>query len=90
MGVGSGIGFIDEIRKAQQLRLRIVERDVEVSRIHQLADDVVNGGIKLLQILGRLAAGGDGVKSGVQFLGALLIGDVAIGRVGSDSACRSA
>ena len=82
---GSRIFFIDEVGKAQQLRLRIVERDIEVARIHQLADDVVNGGKKLLQIFGRLAARRDGIQGGVQFLGALLFGDVAIGGVGSNS-----
>ena len=79
LGRGGGILFIDEIRKAQQLRLRIVEGDIEVARIHQLTDDVVNGGEKLLQIFGGLAARGNGVQGGIQFLGALLLGDVAIG-----------
>ena len=80
---GRRILFIDEVGKAQQLRLRIVEGDIEVARIHQLAHDVVNGGKKLLQIFGRLAARRDGVQSGIQLLGAFLIGDVAIGGIRS-------
>src|SRR5208337_1354310 len=77
--------LIDEIGKAQQLGLRIEEGDVEIARIHQLADDIVNGGEKLLQIFGRLATRRDGVQSRIQLLGALLLGDVAIGSVGSNS-----
>ena len=83
LGDRGGILFIDEIGKAQQLGLRVVEGDVEVAGIHQLTDDVVNGGEKLLQILGGLAARGNGVQGGIQFLGALLLGDVAIGGVGA-------
>src|ERR1700733_12291648 len=48
---GRRILFIHKIRKAQQLRLRIVERNVKVPRIHQLPDNIVNRRKKLLQIL---------------------------------------
>src|SRR5437899_12809699 len=58
---GGGVLFIDEVGKAQQLRLRIIERDIEVARVHQLTDDVMNGGEKLLHIVRRLAARRDGV-----------------------------
>jgi len=82
---GCGIRFIDEVGKTQQLRLRIVKGDIEVARIHQLTDDGVNRREELLQIFGCLAARRDSVQGGIQLLGALLLGDVAIGGVRPNS-----
>src|SRR5208283_312473 len=84
LGSRRRIHFIYEIREGQQLRLRVVKRDVQIARIHQLPDDVVKRGIELLQILGRLAARRDRIQRGVQCLGPLLFGDVAIAGVRSD------
>ncbi len=52
LGFRSGVLFIDEIWEAQQLGLRIVNRNIKIARIHHLTDDVVDGRVKLLEIFG--------------------------------------
>jgi len=46
--------FIDEVRKGNDLRRRIEQRDVEVLCRHQFFDDLVNPAVKTTQISGHV------------------------------------
>ncbi len=75
---GRGILLIDEIRESEQIGGRIIERDVEVPRVHQLIDNAVHGGEELLQIVSAAALFGDPVERRTQRLHPLAIGDVVV------------
>src|SRR5580698_6876135 len=80
-GRGSRLPLVDEIGEGEQLRLRIVNGDGKIARRHEFVDDAVDGGKELLQILSGAGFFGDGKESGIQSLGALAIGDIAIDEV---------
>ena len=63
-----GIDLVDVIGEADQLPLLVVERDVEVVRVHQLADDGVHRPVELLQVLRRARELGDAVERGLHLL----------------------
>src|SRR5581483_8543289 len=55
-----------------------MKRDVQVSRVHQLAHNVVQRGVELLQVFGAVGALGNAVQRGAEGLGSFLLGDVAV------------
>ena len=76
-----GILFVDEIRKTEQLGGGIVERDVEIPRVHQLIDNGVHSGEKLLQVVGAAALLGDAIERRTERFHPLAVGDVAVAGV---------
>ncbi len=76
-----GVLLVHKIRKTQQLRRGVVERDVEVPRVHQLVHNAVHGGEKLLQIVGAAALLGDPVQRRTQRLHPPAVGNVVVSGV---------
>ena len=70
------VELVDVVREVDQLPLLVVEGDVEVARVHQLADDGVNRPVELLQVLRRARELRDAVERGLHLL-----------RAGGHSAC---
>src|SRR5207244_640141 len=83
-GLWPRICFVDEVGKAKELSHRIVQRDVEISRIHQLRDGSVNRAIELVQVFGWSGFFGDAIERRTERLRPLLICDVAVYNVGGD------
>ena len=57
------------VRKVDPLPLLVVERDEEVVREHQLADDGLDGAVELLHVPGRAGQLGDAVQRGLHLVG---------------------
>ena len=55
LALRSGVELIDKVRIAQHVAIGVVFGDVEVRRLHQRADDLVDLPVKLLEVL-RLAS----------------------------------
>ena len=70
--------FILEIRKAERLGQRIVQRNIEIARVHKLAHNAVHRGIKLLQIVIRTVFLGDAIERRMQRLCPFLFRYIAI------------
>ena len=95
VGVGKiGIDLIAVEREVDQLALFVVQRDVEVVRVHQLADDLVDLGVERRHVLGCARRLGDAIQGGldlrsvlVRSLAGLELLDLLVGShqfVGSD------
>src|SRR5206468_2489794 len=74
--LGLGIGFVHEVWEGELRRGGIVERDVAVRRVHQLAEDLVNGNVKSVEVFGRAGRLSDAIESLLQLLGLLALGYV--------------
>ncbi len=61
-----GIDRVDVVRVVDHLPLCVVERDVEVLGVDQLADDLVDGRVERRHVLGRAGRLGDAVQRRVQ------------------------
>ena len=71
VGVGPiGIQLVDVERPVDHLPSFVVERDEEVVRVHQLADDAVYRRVELLHIVGGARRLGDAVEGVLDLLGA--------------------
>ena len=64
------VDLVDVIRPADQLPRVVVQRDEEVVRVHQRADDGVHLAIELLQVARRARKLGDPVQRRLNLLGA--------------------
>ena len=67
-----GVDLVDVVRPVDQPALLVVERDIEVARVHELADDTVDRPVELLQVVGRARQLGDPVQ-GFLHLGGLRV-----------------
>ena len=67
-----GVNLIAVEREVDQLTLVVVQRDVEVVRVHQLADDLVDLGVERGHILGGARRLGDAVQGGLDLRGVLV------------------
>ena len=65
---------VNVVRVVQELALFVVEGDVEVPRIHQLADDGVHGRVELGHLLDRAGGVGDAVERVFDLQGSLAVG----------------
>ena len=71
VGVGRvGIELVDVERPVDQLPPVVVERDVEVVRVHEPADDAVYRRVELLHVVGGARRLGDAVEGVLDLLGA--------------------
>ena len=68
------VELVDPVGVVDQLPLLVVERDVEVVRVHQLADDGVHRPVELLQVLRRARELGDAVQRGLHLLRVTALG----------------
>src|SRR3970040_1665555 len=71
------IEFINKIRKTENVLRLVVQSDVEILRIHQLADYLMNGSIKFLHIFGDTCLSGNAIESGTKPLRAFPLRNVA-------------
>ena len=72
VGVGPiGIELVDVERPVDQLPPLVVERDVEVVRVHELADDAVDRGVERLHVLRGARRLGDAVQGVLDLLGSV-------------------
>src|SRR5262249_28876512 len=71
-----GIALVDKIRKLKVLAGVIQQRDIEVLRVHQLADDLMKGLEELSKIIYGVCVVADAIKRGLQLLGMFSLGDV--------------
>src|SRR5258708_1280565 len=69
--------FVHEVGEAHRAAVVVVERDVEVLRIHELAHDPVDGRVEVAHVLDGARGVRDPVESGLQLLRALALADVA-------------
>ena len=67
-----GINLVAVVREVDQLALLVIERDVEVVRVHQLADDLVDPGVERRHVLGGARRLGDAVQGGLDLRGVLV------------------
>jgi hypothetical protein len=44
-----GVEFVDRVREGELVRLFVQQRDIEVARVQQAADDAVHGGVEVVQ-----------------------------------------
>ena len=58
-----GVDLVDVVRPVDQPALLVVEREIEVAGVHQLADDSVDRPVELLQVAGCARQLGDPVQS---------------------------
>ena len=56
------VNGVDVVREVDPLSLLVVERDEDVPRVHELADDLVDSAVELLHILGGTRQLGDAVQ----------------------------
>ena len=72
VGVGDvAVDLIHVVREVDRVAFRVIERDIEVVRVHQLADDRVDLPIEVLHVLGGARRLGDPVEGGLDLLRAL-------------------
>ena len=77
---GSGkvpVDLVDVVRPVDQLPLLVVERDEEVLRVHELADDLVDRPVELLHVLRRARQLRDAVQRALHLGGAACLLDAA-------------
>ena len=67
-----GINLVAVEREVDQLPFFVVQRDVEVVRVHQLADDLVDLGVERGHVLGGARRLGDAIQGGLDLLGVLV------------------
>ena len=83
-GSRCGVLFIHKMWKAQHLGGGVVQRNVKVPRVHQLADNVMNRGIEALQVRSGPGALCDPIECRTQNLRALVFFDVAVQSTNAD------
>ncbi len=71
-----GIDLIHEIREGQDLSAVVEQRNVKVTGVDQFGKNAVNGGKKFIQVAGRIGFFGNPVKSCLQLLALLALGDI--------------
>ena len=75
-GLGRGVDLVHAVGVRDQVGVRVVQRDVEVLRVHELADDGVDRPVELVDVLGRARRRRDAVERRLQLLGPLALRDV--------------
>ncbi len=69
-----GVDRVDVVREVDGLPLVVVQRDVRVLGVHQLADDAVNRRVERRHVVGGTGRRGDPVQRGLDLFGALVLG----------------
>ena len=76
------IHSVDVVGPADQLPILVIEGDEEVARVHQLADDAMDGPIELLHVLRRAGQLGDSVQRGLNLVSVVAVSEVRRGIAG--------
>ena len=74
---GVDVRLVHEVGEAHRPLRLVAHRDVEVPRVHELADDAVDGDVQALHVLDGGGGVGDAVERGLQALRPLGVRDVA-------------
>jgi hypothetical protein len=72
------VDAVDVVGEVQQAPRLVIEGDVEVLRVHQLADDGVHGRVELGQVVDGAGDVGDAVERGLHVGGALGLGLIGL------------
>ena len=73
-----GVVFVHEIGEGDEPLGRLVQRDIEVCGRDQLADDLMNGAVQLVEVADGARRLRDAVGRGLHLLRPLAIGDVSL------------
>ncbi len=72
-----GIALVDEVGEGEEVTLAVERGDVEVARVHERADDAVDGWVEVVEALDLAAKLGDAEEGRLQDLALHALGDVA-------------